>query len=131
MEAEVGHSEERAKRLSLARARIQPSPIRTPAVTPHAVIDLMEREPRQALDIDGKCGGVVALPNDLKPFFVGDLHARLDNLLVILTQNGFLDALEQGTAALIFLGDAVHSDEEGEEERMDSSVLMMDIVFRL
>jgi hypothetical protein len=96
-----------------------------------AVIDLTEREPWQARGADGKCGGLLTLPGDLCPVFVGDLHARIDNLLVILTQNGFLGALEKGNAALVFLGDAVHPDQEGEEERMDSSMLMMDTIFRL
>jgi hypothetical protein len=96
-----------------------------------SVIELVEREPRQASDSRGKPGGVVELPTDLSPIVVGDLHARIDNLLVILTQNAFLDALEQGTAALIFLGDAIHSDEDGLEDSMDTSMLMMDLIFRL
>ncbi|MEA3278849.1 MAG: metallophosphoesterase [Pseudomonadota bacterium] len=96
-----------------------------------AVIDIVEREPRQSLDSQGRPGGVVALPHDVSPILVGDLHARIDNLLVVLTQNGFLEALEQGRAALIILGDAVHSDDEGTEDRMDTSMLMMDLIFRL
>jgi len=96
-----------------------------------AVIERVEHEPLQNLDGRGKPGGVVELPDDLSPILVGDLHARIDNLLVILTQNAFLDALERGTAALIFLGDAVHSDEEGCEDKMETSMLMMDLIFRL
>jgi hypothetical protein len=95
------------------------------------VMKTMEREDRQAVDAEGRCGGLVVVPDELNAFFVGDLHARIDNLLVVLTQNGFLEALEEGTGALVFLGDAVHPDEEGEEERMDSSMLMMDILFLL
>jgi len=50
---------------------------------------------------------------------------------VILTQNGFLDALKEGSAMLILLGDAVHPDEPGQEEYMESSMLIMDLIFRL
>jgi hypothetical protein len=96
-----------------------------------AVINLNEREPRQAADVEGHCGGVVALPTAMDVFFIGDLHARVDNLLVVLTQNGFLEGLESGTAALVILGDAVHPDADGAEEYMDSSMLMMDLIFRL
>jgi len=97
----------------------------------HAVIDLMSRESFHLHDADGKCGGLVELPREVSPIFVGDLHARVDSLLVVLTQNGFLEALEAGTAALVVMGDSVHPDEDGQEERMDSSMLMMDTIFRL
>ncbi len=50
---------------------------------------------------------------------------------MILTQNAFLEALEKGTGALIFLGDAVHSDEDGCEDKMQTSMLIMDLIFRL
>jgi UDP-2,3-diacylglucosamine pyrophosphatase LpxH len=62
---------------------------------------------------------------------VGDLHARVDNLLVLLSQNGFLDGLERGSAALLILGDAVHPNTEGELEDMEGSLSMMDLIFRL
>jgi predicted phosphodiesterase len=65
------------------------------------------------------------------PVVVGDLHARVDNLLNILSENAVIDSLEKGTAALIFLGDAVHSEEPGRLEEMDSSLLIMDLIFRL
>lgn len=55
----------------------------------------------------------------------------MDNLLKILSENSFLDELERGSAALILLGDAVHPETKGELSNMDSSVLMMDLVFKL
>lgn len=96
-----------------------------------SALDLVEREPRRERDSRGGPGGVLELPDDLIPIFVGDLHARIDNLLVILTQNSFLEALEQGTGALVILGDAVHSDADGCEDKMQTSMLMMDLIFRL
>jgi len=76
-------------------------------------------------------GGILELPDNVTPILVGDLHARVDNLLTILSENAFLDGLERGTAALIILGDAVHSEEPGKLEDMESSLLIMDLIFRL
>jgi hypothetical protein len=96
-----------------------------------AFIETVESDPRQGLDSSGRCGGVVGLPPNVTPFFVGDLHARIDNLLVVLTRNGFLEGLESGSAALIILGDAVHPDADGMEESMETSMMLMDLIFRL
>ena len=82
-------------------------------------------------DSYGNVGGLVELPYYLAPIIVGDLHAQVDNLLKILVENSFLDGLERGDAALIFLGDAVHSEVKGELKNMDKSVLIMDLIFKL
>ncbi|MBF0162455.1 MAG: metallophosphoesterase [Magnetococcales bacterium] len=71
------------------------------------------------------------LPADTLPILVGDLHARVDNLLTLLTSGGVLAALESGRATLIFLGDAVHPDAEGHQQEMQSSLLMMDLIVTL
>ncbi|WP_369160986.1 metallophosphoesterase [Candidatus Thiodiazotropha sp. LNASS1] len=92
---------------------------------------IMENEAFREKDRDGNPGGIVRLPDDMAPFIIGDLHGRVDNLLVILSQNGFLEAMELGKACLVILGDAVHSEEEGRFHEMDSSILIMDIIFRL
>ncbi|RWX44795.1 Calcineurin-like phosphoesterase [Candidatus Electrothrix aarhusensis] len=67
----------------------------------------------------------------MAPIIVGDLHAQVNNLLKIITENRFLAGLEADTASLIILGDAVHSEVDGEMEDMDSSILMMDLILRL
>ena len=51
--------------------------------------------------------------------------------MCILSHNGFLDALERGEACMVILGDAVHSERDGELDQMDDSMLMMDLIFRL
>ena len=79
----------------------------------------------------GNPGGILELPDNVTPIVVGDLHARVDNLLTILSQNAVLDSLENGTAALVMLGDAVHSEEPDTLDEMESSLLMMDLIFRL
>ncbi|MCU7906405.1 MAG: metallophosphoesterase [Candidatus Thiodiazotropha sp. (ex Epidulcina cf. delphinae)] len=76
-------------------------------------------------------GGVIRLPDTMTPFIIGDLHGKVDNLLVVLSQNGFLEALEQGTACLVMLGDAVHCEEEGRYHEMEDSILIMDVILRL
>ena len=82
-------------------------------------------------DSVGNPGGVLQLPPRLTPILVGDLHAQLDNLLKILSENNCLESLEKGQAALILLGDAVHPEQDGELEDMHSSLLMMDLIFKL
>ena len=82
-------------------------------------------------DRHGMPGGVVELPSDITPVLVGDLHAKIDNLLIVLSQSSFLKGLKKGTAALIILGDAVHCEEEGKLEEMESSMLIMDLIFKL
>ncbi|MBK1643533.1 metallophosphoesterase [Thiocapsa imhoffii] len=95
------------------------------------VNDLMAREPYRTLNDRGHPGGLLMLPHRPTPIVVGELRAQVDNLLVILTQNGFLDALAEGSAMLIILGSAVHSDRVAQAAEMDSSILMMDLIFRL
>jgi len=92
---------------------------------------LLKRDPYRRKDSFGNVGALVELPAHLTPIVVGDLHAQLDNLLKILCENSFLDCLERGDAALILLGDAVHPEADGELESMDSSVLIMDLIFKL
>lgn len=74
---------------------------------------------------------VVHLSANTIPVVVGDLHAKVDNLITILTTGCLLTALENGTATLVFLGDAVHPDETGQLDKMDGSMLMMDLILTL
>ncbi len=92
---------------------------------------LLARESFRAKDSRGVPGSLLDLPPDVTPILVGDLHARADNLLSILGSNAFCRGLEQGAAAMILLGDAVHPEAGDALARMDSSVLMMDLVFAL
>jgi hypothetical protein len=92
---------------------------------------LLMNETGHRKDALGNPGGVLELPGNVTPILVGDLHARVDNLLTVLSENAVLDSLEQGKAALIILGDAVHSEEPGRLEDMESSLLIMDLIFRL
>ncbi|MEN8177406.1 MAG: metallophosphoesterase [Pseudomonadota bacterium] len=95
------------------------------------VNEVLQQESYRALDERGQPGGVVSLPDSLVPIIVGDLHAQVNNLLTLLSQNHFMEALEAGEAALIILGDAVHSELDDDLEEMEDSLLMMDLILRL
>ncbi|MBF0277112.1 MAG: metallophosphoesterase [SAR324 cluster bacterium] len=82
-------------------------------------------------NVHGQPGGVYLMPDDMTPIIVGDLHAQVDNLLKILTEPAVLESLEQKIAYMLILGDAVHSEIDGEMEQMESSLLMMDLLFML
>jgi len=91
----------------------------------------LRNEAGHPLDSLGNPGGVLQLPENVTPVIVGDLHARIDNLLTVLAENAVLDSLEKGTAMLVIIGDSVHPEEPGKLDEMDSSLLMMDLIFRL
>jgi len=95
------------------------------------VNNLLEKEPMRAKNDCGMPGGVVHLPKKMIPIIIGDLHAQVNNLLTLLTQNRFLEMLGDGKAALVFLGDAVHSEMDESLSDMESSLLMMDFILRL
>ena len=95
------------------------------------VNDLLEREPHRERDSRGMPGGVVYLPKKMVPIIVGDLHAQVDNLLTLLTQNRFLEEMSDGKATMVILGDAVHSEVDDHMEEMETSLLIMDLILRL
>jgi hypothetical protein len=92
---------------------------------------ILEDEAYRPKDKDGKPGGVIQLPDNYSAIIVGDLHAKADNLLLVLTQNNFLEALENGSACLVIIGDAVHPEGETALDEMESSMLIMDVILTL
>jgi len=96
-----------------------------------AVNALMENEPYRLAGRKGRPGGVLELPVTLPPVVVGDLHTRVDNLLTLLSQNGFLEAMEADAACLVIVGDAVHPDQGDDLADMNNSMLIMDLIFKL
>ncbi len=110
---------------------IQPLPLLEAQSVLERVNQIMTQEVHRPINLEGQPGAVLRLPDEVTPILIGDLHAQIDNLMIILSQNQFLDSLEKGTACLIFLGDAVHSELEGQMENMTGSMLMMDFIFKL
>ena len=92
---------------------------------------IIEHEEYREKDIHDRPGGVLSIPDKMSPVIIGDLHTQLDNLLTLLSQNNFLSALENGDACLIFVGDAVHPEVDGQYDKMESSMNIMDIIFKL
>jgi hypothetical protein len=84
-------------------------------------------EAYRELNDEGMPGGIVKFPNDMAVVVVGDLHARVDNLLRIIIEGGLLTRLERGNACILMLGDLVHAELDEELEDMDSSVFMLDV----
>lgn len=78
-------------------------------------------------DGEGAPGGIIKFPDDMTVVILGDVHARADNVLRVITEGGMLSALEHGKACLVFLGDLVHAQEDGELEDMESSVFILDL----
>jgi Calcineurin-like phosphoesterase len=101
----------------------------------HATLLAVNERLRQGVwrpaNADGQPGALLEVPPEVCPIIVGDLHANVDNLLKILCVNRFLAEVEAGRAVLLFLGDAVHPEEESELGKMESSLLVMDIILRL
>jgi predicted phosphodiesterase len=95
------------------------------------VNELLTEESYRPKNAKNMPGGLIELPDNITPIIVGDLHAQVNNLLKILTENRFLEGLESETACLIILGDAVHSEIPGEMDKMDSSILMMDLILTM
>ncbi|SDO39863.1 metallophosphoesterase [Desulforhopalus singaporensis] len=92
---------------------------------------LLQNEPCRPKTQLGAPGGIVELTKDTTPVFIGDLHAQVDNLLKILSENCLLDCMRMKTATLIILGDAVHAETSGEMEDFETSMLIMDLIFML
>lgn len=117
--------------LSIYGGKIAPLAAGPALHTLQAVNALMAKESYREKNSSGNPGGLVELPARTTPVIVGDLHAQVDNLLKILSENCLLECLKMKTAALIFLGDAVHSENVGELDKFETSILIMDLIFKL
>jgi hypothetical protein len=94
-------------------------------------IAVVEAYPGRPKSRDGKPGGLVELPRDKRPIIIGDLHANLQNLISILDHEGNRADLESGRALCVILGDAEHDDRTGHMKEMESSIVIMEELFRL
>jgi hypothetical protein len=110
---------------------IQPLPLLEAQTDLEEINQIMAQEVYRPKNSKLQPGKLVRLPDEVIPILIGDLHAQIDNLMNILSQNHFLESLENGSACLILLGDAVHSEMEDQMENMTGSMLMMDFIFKL
>jgi hypothetical protein len=95
------------------------------------VIEIFRDEACRPKDSHGQPGGILELPGKQTPIIIGDVHAQIDNLLTVLSSGGTLEALKLGDACLLILGDAVHRESEAELSEMDTSLLVLDLIFKL
>jgi predicted phosphodiesterase len=95
------------------------------------VIDVVNSLPGRQKSRDGKPGGLVVFPDGIRPIIIGDLHANRENLALILDHESNRADIESGKAACVFLGDVLHDDRTGNMKNMDSSILILEDVFRL
>jgi hypothetical protein len=96
-----------------------------------AAIEVCNTLPGRLRDDDGAPGGLIDFPHGLRPIIIGDLHANREHLQLILDYGTNRADIESGTAACIILGDALHDDRTGHMKDMESSVGMLDDLFRL
>ncbi len=96
-----------------------------------STIDTLKNEPYRPQNRSGVPGGLLELPDKITPIIIGDLHGQLDNLLRILSEKHILKFLQNNSAYLLFLGDAVHSEIAGKMDNMTDSILLMDLIFKL
>ncbi len=111
--------------------KIAPLPADCALQTIQAVNALLRNGPFRPKNNAGNPGGLVEITNKATPVIVGDLHAQVDNLLKILSENCLINCLRMKTANLIILGDAIHSENAGEMDKFDTSMLIMDLIFQL
>lgn len=116
---------------NLYGGKIQPLPKGEALATLRKLNELLRKEPRRPLNKNDEPGGLIQLADKTIPVLVGDLHAQVDNLLKIISENCLLDCLRQKTATLIILGDSIHSENMDELESFDSSMTMLDLIFKL
>lgn len=94
-------------------------------------IETAGKWPGRLKDDEGAPGGLIELPDGLRPVIIGDLHANLDNLKAILDHDGNRKDLDAGRAALLFIGDSVHDDRTGHMRDTDGSIAILDYILKL
>lgn len=95
------------------------------------VLAILSHEAYRQKNAQGFPGGLLTPPDAPTPIIVGDTHAQIDNLVTVLVQWGVLKGLSRGDVYLLLLGDFVHREGSGELEEMDSSLLALDLLFKL
>jgi hypothetical protein len=112
-----------------SRPAAQPAPM-GPALVDRA-IEVCGTWPGRLLNSDGEPGGLIMLPSNIRPIIIGDLHANLANLIMIIDHEKNREDFEEERAALIFVGDAVHDDRTGHMKEMANSVEILEYILRL
>ena len=94
-------------------------------------IEIIESDPCRLRASDGGPGGLIELPRKARPIVIGDLHANLENLNKILDAGTNRDDLDNYRAVCVIVGDIEHDDRTGHMKEMESSVVILEALFRL
>ncbi len=94
-------------------------------------IEVVESDPYRPGDSEKRPGGLIELPKKARPIIIGDLHANLENLNRIFDFGTNRADLEAGAIECIIVGDIEHDDRTGHMKEMDSSLAILEELFRL
>lgn len=96
------------------------------------VISILGRNPHRPKSRSGEPGGLLDYADDDRPvLIIGDLHGAIDNLRAIFDHEQNRERVGRGELLVIILGDGVHNDQTGQMKEMDSSLQVLEEVFRL
>ncbi len=98
----------------------------------HKVIEIVNKNSHRSKNSYGNPGGLIDLIKINKPvIIVGDLHGAIDNLKAIIDHEDNEEKLRKGELIMIIIGDGVHNDQTGYMKEMDSSLLVLEEIYRL
>ncbi|MBI9105240.1 MAG: metallophosphoesterase [Spirochaetales bacterium] len=98
----------------------------------YKVVDIVRKNRYRIPNSYGNPGGLIDLLNVDKPVLViGDLHGAIDNLISIVEHEDNIQRLKNGEIILIIIGDGMHNDQTGQMREMQSSLLVLEEVYRL
>lgn len=92
---------------------------------------ILDDFPGRPRDDEGRPGGLIELPQGPRPIIIGDLHANRENLAAILDHSTNRADLEAGRAVCVIIGDVEHDDRTGYMKAMETSVAILEDLFRL
>ncbi|MCG8478047.1 MAG: metallophosphoesterase [Spirochaetales bacterium] len=96
------------------------------------IISIVENNANRPQSSTGIPGGLLDYSADERPVVViGDLHGAIDNLKAIIEHNDNRTRLESGDLLVVILGDGIHNDQTGQMLEMDSSLSVLEEIFRL
>ena len=95
-----------------------------------SIIKAVENYPHRLKTKDGRPGGLIEFPDSTEIIVVGDLHSNLNNLIRILDDDGNRADIAAGRKTLVIIGDTVHNDVMGQMKEMDTSIAMLEYIFK-
>ncbi len=96
------------------------------------IISVVGNNPYRIKNKYGDPGGLIDLSKDKKKVIViGDLHGSIENLKAIVAHEDNAKKLKNNTLLLIIVGDGMHNDQIGQMLEMETSLLVLEEVFKL